>query len=229
MKARIHGEPRCCRAEHTSRSGAKVSGDVRWCRAQAQDRRRPLRAEAAACCTPAPAGPPRRPQSGRDGARGAEALHAAVAAGSASAASNSPDGFARSAAPRDGRPRRPRRSRGRCSRSAASPARCGRSGRRRPARAPRACPVHGRVLREPRSAPSRATARVTGGGTVAEHIVDEVLASLGEREGSAAAGDRVLGEVEAEVVGRGVGLLDDADGNGAQVHRCRAARPRRGG
>ena len=41
-------------------------------------------------------------------------------------------------------------------------------------------------------APSRATASVTGGGAVAEGVVDEVLAGLGQRQRVGAAGHRVL-------------------------------------
>ena len=83
---------------------------------------------------------------------------------------------------------------------------------------------------EDRARPPRgATASVTGGGAVAEGVVDEVLAGLGQRQRVGAAGHRVLGQVEAQVVGLGVALLDDADGDGAQVHRSRAARRRRGG
>ena len=56
-------------------------------------------------------------------------------------------------------------------------------------------------------------------GAVAEGVVDEVLAGLGQRQRVGAAGHRVLGQVEPQVVGLGVALLDDADGDGAQVHR----------
>ena len=137
-------------------------------------------------------------------------------AGSTRAASNSPDGL------------RPKRSAPRWAAATAEtiarpmPALCGvtapvRSKRApAPARAPRACPGRGRAPRAPPRALAAHLERHRR-RAVAKRVVDEVLAGLGERQRIAAAGTGSSGRSSRRSASAEVGLLDDADGDAAQV------------
>ena len=118
-------------------------------------------------------------------------------AGSTSAASKSPDGpRPKRSVAAGARPPPRRRWRGRCWRSAASRRRCGRSARRRPAQSASGIPGPRSRTASTASPPSRRTSSVTGGGAVAEGVVDKVLAGLDQRQRVGAAGHLVLGQLE---------------------------------